>query len=396
MAVLAWTLLGLCGAVLLVWMSRHWMIWAQQRRAFLLTEDYPDAPGEKPPLSVVLAVKDEEGNIERCVRTILSQDYPNLEMVVANDRSTDRTGEILARLQKEDSRLRVVNITELPKGWCGKNNAMQHAIAVSRGQWLCMIDSDCRQTSNRTLSAAVSYATAEKADMLSLLPNLEMIGFWENVIQPVCGGMMMVWFHPDKVNDPKKAAAYANGAFILLSRSAYDRIGTHEVVKAEMNEDVCMAGLVKRQGMKLRVVMNRGLYLVRMYTSFPAILRGWTRIFLGSFKTFRRLAVMLVVMLVMGLTPYATAAIGAAVTAAHWPVPPPTYLACLLVGLAAITAQLTVIRRFYGLTGGRPGLAWTYPIACGIGLYILTRSILKLRRGSAVVWRSTAYTQGGS
>jgi len=174
--------------VLLVWASRHVLIWRERRGGFSLGEDYPIEPGPKPRVSVVVAAKDEAANIEACVRTMLDQDYPDFEVVVCNDRSTDGTGAIVERIAAEDGRARLVNIDHLPPGWCGKNHAMQHGIATTDGQWVCMIDADCRQTSRRTLSAAVQYALDSGADMLSVLPVLEMKGFWENVVQPVCGG----------------------------------------------------------------------------------------------------------------------------------------------------------------------------------------------------------------
>ncbi|OPX22022.1 MAG: hypothetical protein B1H04_05635, partial [Planctomycetales bacterium 4484_123] len=144
------------------------------------------------------AAKDEQANIGRCVRTLLEQDYPDFEVIVVNDRSTDETAEIVQRLAEEDRRLRLINVGELPAGWCGKNHAMHVGIARARGEYICMMDADCRQTSRHSLRAAVAYALDSGTDLLSVLPNLELVGFWENVVQPVCGGIMMIWFSPEK------------------------------------------------------------------------------------------------------------------------------------------------------------------------------------------------------
>ncbi len=390
MLILAVTLTVLSCLVCLVWFTRHLMIQRENRKGFILTPAHPGPPQDAPKVSVVVAAKDEAENIEVCIRTLLQQDYPNFEVVVCNDRSVDDTPGIVQRVAASDARCRLVNITHLPQGWCGKNNAMQTGITQTNGEWVVMIDADCRQISPRTLSAAVQHAKDTATDMLSVLPVLEMKGFWENVVQPVCGGVMMIWFHPDKVNDPAKPNAYANGAFMMIRRSTYEAIGRHENVKDRMNEDMHMADLVKRSGFKLRVVRSRDLFICRMYTSLGAILRGWSRIFYGTFVTLRRLVISLVVMTVMGPLPYALGALGLAMGSAG-AAPQGAWWACGAAGAAAALMQLSVIYRYFHLASGRRWLAWTYPLGCIVTIIALVQGILKLRRGAKVVWRSTSY-----
>ena len=395
-------LTALTGCALLIWTSRHLEIARHRRQSFVLTETYGLSDGEAvgasagdddpPRLSVVVAAKDEQENIEACVDSMLRQDYPNFEMIVVNDRSSDRTAAIAERLAASDPRLRLINVEHLPPGWCGKNHAMQTGIAAADGEWLCMTDADCRQQSTRTLSVAVAYARRTGTDLLSVLPNLQMRGFWENVVQPVCGGIMMIWFHPDKVNDPAKPHAYANGAFMLMRREAYQRIGTHEAVKDRVNEDMHMAARVKSAGMKLRTVRNEHLYSVRMYSSLGEIVRGWSRIFYGTFGTLKRLSLSLAVLVVMGLLPYGAAAFGL-VAAAAGTEPRTPLLACGLVGLAAVAMQISVIVRFYGLIRARPALAWTYALGCAVAGVALVAALGKLRRGATVTWRDTTYAR---
>ena len=384
-------LIILSSMVLMIWVSRHLLIWAERRRDSLLRANRADGVAELPPVSVIVAAKDEEENIAACVRTMLDQDYGEFEMIVVNDRSNDRTAEIVEGIAAEDGRLRLINIDQLPDGWCGKNNAMQTGVAQARHEWICMIDADCQQTSDRSLAAAVAYAMETDADLLSVLPTLEMKGFWENVVQPVCGGIMMIWFTPEKVNDPDKKHAYANGAFMLIRREAYEKIGTHEAVKDRVNEDMHMAALVKSAGLRLRVIRNDGLYLVRMYTSLGEILRGWSRIFFGTFGTMRRLTISLAVLMIMGLLPHVTAIIGALALATGAAAAPAW--GCLAVGSAGALMQLSVIFRFYRLINARADLAWTYPLGCAIGIIALIKAMGKLRRGAQVVWRNTTYTQ---
>lgn len=388
-------LIVLACLVLGIWTSRHLLITHHRRRELVLTANrrLDGGADDQPFVSVVVAAKDEAENIESCVRTMLAQDYPDFEMIVVNDRSEDDTAEIVQGIAAEDPRLRLISIEQLPEGWCGKNNAMQTGVAEARGQWICMLDADCRQDSARTLSLAVDYARHTRADLLSILPSLAMKGFWENVVQPVCSGIMMIWFHPDKVNDPRKPHAYANGAFMLMRRAAYERIGTHEAVRDKVNEDMHMAARIKSGGMNLRVVRNRGLYTVRMYTSLREIVRGWSRIFYGTFGTLKRLTLSLAVLALMGLLPY-TAAILGLVGAAAGAEPHAALLALGLVGLAGIVMQISVIYRFYHLIHARADLAWTYALGCAVGIVALVLAMTKLRRGATVTWRNTAYTRG--
>ena len=236
------------------------------------------------------------------------------------------------------------------------------------------------------------YAHDYDTDLLSVLPILEMKGFWENAVQPVCGGIMMIWFEPGKVNDPARRNAYANGAFILIKRSAYEAIGTHEAVKDRVNEDIHMADRVKRSGLKLRVVRNRGLYVVRMYTSLAQIIRGWGRIFFGTFVTFKRLFVSLLVLVVMSLLPWLTAAAGL-IGAGLGLSPQSWWWACGIAGVAVALIQLSVIFRFYRLIGARASLTWTYPIGCSVALLALLVGLSKLRPGARVVWKQTSYVR---
>lgn len=384
------TLTALCGVVALVWASRHVLIWREHRRNEILTPDSPTVDGDRPHISAFVAAKDEEAHIAACASTLLAQDYGPFDLTVIDDRSADRTAQIVRDLARADTRLRLVQVDCLPDGWCGKCHAMWTGIPTTDSPWIVMSDADCRQLSPRTLSIAMRYARDAGADLLSVLPVLEMRGFWENVVQPVCGGVMMIWFQPDKVNNPARPNAYANGAFILMKRSAYQAIGTHAAVRDKLMEDMFLAAKIKQAGLKLRVVRSRDLYSVRMYTSLGQILRGWSRIFFGTFGTLPRLTVSLIVMLLMGLLPYAAAIAGLAVAAAGgsaW------WLATGLAGLGTAVMQISVITRFYRIAGARPLLAWTYPIGCVVVVVTLLLAMSKHGRGATVVWRNTRYTK---
>jgi glycosyltransferase involved in cell wall biosynthesis len=381
----------LAALVLGVWCTRHLLISREQRRAFALDADYPGPPTPAPEVTVLVAAKDEAEHIEPCVRSILRQDYPRMQVVVCDDRSTDGTGEIVDRLAAEDARVRAVHVRHLPDGWFGKGHAMHVGAGYAGGEWLCMIDADCRWVCERVLSVAVQRAVDTRADMLSVLPNLEMQSFWEAVVQPVCGGVLMVWFRPEKVNDPGRPDAYGNGAFILMRRSTYDATGGHAAIRDRLDDGIELARRVKRSGHRLRVERSGRLYELRMYRSLKEIYHGWGRIFYGAFASPGRVALSLLLVVLLGLTPYATAAVGLALGvggSAAW-------LACGLVSAAAVGVQLSVVLRFYRLVGAHPWQALTYALGCAVTAAALVKALLRFRPGAKLTWRGTSYSPPG-
>ena len=388
---IAWlVLLVLIG---LVWLSRHAQI-AQARRAerALSSTTYTAPPPEAPRISVLVAAKDEEKNIAACVESFLTQDYQDFELIVINDRSEDRTGPILGEIQRRHpDRMRVVSITSLRDGWFGKNNAMHEGVAASTGEWLCFADADCTQTSRKTLSAAVQECRHQGTDFLSILPVLITKSFWERIIQPVCAAIMMIWFRPRKVNDPRSSAAYANGAFMLMRRDVYDAIGGHNAVRAEMNEDIHLARIAKQGGFRLQVIQNDDLYTTHMYSSLAAAWRGWSRIFYGCLGTFRRLFIALAVLSVLSLGPWVSwfaAAAGVwrsdADESAQW------WRWVLIVATIAVLLEQSVMARFYKLVRMPVVYSFGYLLGAILTWGMLVSAISKLA-GAAITWRGTTY-----
>jgi glycosyltransferase involved in cell wall biosynthesis len=411
MTLLPWVWCGVTSVALIVWLSRHLQIARVGRTMPALRPDaYPeDAPAAPAPLvSVLVAAKDEEANIGRCLRSLLAQEYPEYEVIAIDDRSKDRTPAIideLAASARRDSRtsgpptggrLTALHVKELAEGWFGKNNAMREGVARAKGEWLCFTDADCEFTSRRMLTVAMRFAAEQQADFVSVLPAHRADSFWERVIQPACSGILLIWFHPLRVNDPNSRTAYANGAFMLMRRSCYEAIGGHEPVKAEVNEDIHMARLAKERGRRLVVVTNEDLYTVRMYESLAQGWRGWTRIFYGCFGTVRRLLLSALVVAVMSLLPWAALGTSAAVSAAGnasaaggggavaW-----RWLLAAAAGTCA--AQLSVTVRFYGMSRSGALYGLLYPVGAAIGFGALLNAIRRVGGRGKITWRGTTY-----
>lgn len=391
METVLWIWSALTMLTVLIWASRH----AQLSRASrvmppLDSTMYANAGGALPTVSLLVAAKDEEANIESCLRSLVEQDYPQLQIIAVNDRSTDATGAIIDRVAADGGRLTAVHVRELCPGWFGKNNAMREGVERSTGEWLCFTDADCVQVCRRSLAIAMRFALEKGSDFLSVLPAHETKGFWESVIQPACSGIMMIWFNPLRVNDPARRTAYANGAFMLMRRSCYEAIGGHEAVKTELNEDMHMARRAKEIGQRLRVVSNLDLYTVRMYDGFAKTRAGWSRIFYGCFGTLRRLVATAVMVSLVSLLPWA--ALAASIVASFtdaWAAKPWR----VLFGASAVTcfAQMTVMLRFYRMNRLNPIFALAYPLGAAIGLWALGGAVRRLGGRSTTTWRGTTY-----
>ncbi|MFH1745635.1 MAG: glycosyltransferase [Planctomycetota bacterium] len=372
--------------IAVVWLRRHIDLYRGRREPCLTERDADGLPPEPPSLTVLVAAKDEEANIGRCLAGLLAQDYPHLQIVAINDRSDDRTGDIIDELAARDARLTAVHVTELQPGWFGKNNAMRTGMAHATSDLLCFTDADCTFDSHRLMSAAVNYAQHERIEFLSVLPLLEAHTFWEQVVQPVAGAIMVFWFPPQKVNNPKSARAYANGAFMLMSRQAYDQLGGHEAVRATLNEDMHLARQAKAAGVPIRVLRGGELYRVRMYTGLKDIWRGWSRIFYGCFGTFPRLLVSVIMLAIFSVSPYLSLVAAAFTgTAAPW---------IAATSLLAILAQQSILWPYYRLSGVLPVWALSYPLGALFCLGMTLNAMLRVG-GSSTTWRGTTY-QGGA
>ncbi|WP_201393102.1 glycosyltransferase [Ktedonobacter sp. SOSP1-85] len=234
-----------------------------------------------PLVSIIVPARDEEHNIQRCVESLLGQDYGNFEVIVVNDDSQDRTGEILQAIQQQHPHgdlLRVVEVKELPTGWAGKPHAMHQGALAARGAWLVFSDADTCHAP-QALRSAFARAQEECADLFSMGAEQELPTFWERVLIPIAYMGISMLYPPRQVNDPNNPLAIAAGQFMLIRREVYEHIGGYAAphLRATVLDDLDLARTVKAQGYRTRFLDGRGLVFVRMYRNFGEIWRGWLK-----------------------------------------------------------------------------------------------------------------------
>jgi chlorobactene glucosyltransferase len=362
-------------------------------------------PPHAPLISICVPARNEARNIRRCVEDLLAQDYPNFEVIVLEDRSTDSTAEILRqlvlesnslplkgnRIQERMPALHIVSGSELPAGWAGKPHALYQAAAAARGEWLCFIDADTF-LSPTALSSCYAKAIETKADMFTIMTFQIMGSFWEKVVMPLVMTALSVGFSPRKVNDPGRKDAIANGQFILIKRSVYDAIGGHESVKDQIVEDKAISEQVKWNGFRLIVADGMHVARTRMYTSLPEMWEGWTKniylglrdrpslLWLGVFGAFVALvaALFLPAWPLLGILWYRQSSSWMATTVILQSV-------CLwvyLIYVRARVAQKMEISRWY---------AFTTPLGAAAFAAMMITSAVRVLSGKGVIWKGRVY-----
>ena len=233
----------------------------------------PRLPRRFPRVSVIIPARDEERTIERTVRAFLAQTYPALEIIVVNDRSVDRTGEILARFEK----VIVVNNEEPPPGWLGKPWALHQGSLHATGELLLFVDADVIYEPDAVTSAVAHLETCDAA-MASLFPRLEMHGFWEHVVMPNLAVFAFAFLPLWLVNRTRiPLLAIGGGPGNLVRRPDYDAVGGHEPLRDAVVDDVGLARLMRRGGYRTEAVRAEGMVTVRMYHGLGEIVRGFTK-----------------------------------------------------------------------------------------------------------------------
>ncbi len=354
----------------------------------------PASPGVAQPaarVSILVPAKDEAAGIGRCLEGLLAQDHPNFDVLVIDDRSADATAEIVRARAAADPRVQLLSVLDLPAGWTGKTHALHLGQQQAQGAWLLFVDADTVPHPH-CVSAAVRAAEDAGADLFTVLPGIEVGSFWEGVVQPFIGVTLAFLYPPTAVNDPGNArAAFANGQFILIRRSAYDRIGGHEGVRDKFVEDIHLGRRTRAAGLSLRLALSPDLLRVRMYSSLAGIVKGWSRILYAAEEPSpRRLWLVVLLLTTFSLTEYAAVLLcgGAWLLGLACPFAK----ACFCLGLLHAVGQESVFARVYRQSGVPARfVAWRF-LAVGVTFWIVLRAI-RLCATHRVEWRGTAYTK---
>ena len=208
-----------------------------------------------PKVSVILPARNEGRYIARRLDSLLAQDYPNFEIIAINDSSTDRTSEIMNAYAANDLRVMPIDASPKPEGWTGKNWACYQGYLRAQGELLMFTDADTKHLPS-AMSFAVGQIVSQNLEALTAVPRLICNDFWTKITIPALATFLYTRFSPLRVNDPNTKTGYFFGSFFIITRSAYNAVGTHEGVKEELVEDGALGRKVKAG--KFRMKMVRG------------------------------------------------------------------------------------------------------------------------------------------
>ena len=335
-------------------------------------------PTNWPLVSVVIAARDEEQRIGETLNRLLASDYPQLEIILANDRSTDGTAEIAAAIAIKDTRLRIVTIDNVPEGWLGKTNAMTQATKLATGEFLLFTDGDI-QFSPDAIRLAMRYTLYRQLDHFCLFPSMETEGWAERVLVSFFAMLFAFGTQPWLRRLRFPSAYYGIGAFNLVRRSAYDAAGGHEPIRLDILDDVKLGKLLFKQKSSADYLVAEDAVRVRWQPSAWGVIRGLEK------NAFASMSYSLVKMLV--LSAFFTLVFFVPIVATILvPIESSSGFLAVLILLHLTFGRLSVA--FGGSVTVMPGLI---VVAVGVLFAFWRSAFLTLRRGG-VNWRETFYS----
>lgn len=382
------------GTLLVIYaMSVLSLIWHIMRTAALVQPPATVAAiddstaGALPPIDIVVPVKDEEHNIINCLKSIVAERYPNANVIVVNDRSTDGTPQAVARFQADHPEVHRVDIKELPEGKYGKPHAVHQVAPLLKGEYIFFVDSDILLKPG-CLRAIAGRMEREKLDWYALYGDPDLTQFWERLLAPIFGAMAYSWYDPRKISDPDWPDAIGSG-FMVARRSAYEAIGGHAGVMEQYDEDSALIRNAKRARQKVLFTISPELYKVKLYGSLERTLKGFSRTMIGGLKTFTRFLITINAIQFISLMPIGMLVLFGLLRVFAVPVP----FADWWLGLAAAHLVLSniLVRQIYRTAGLPFSTAVLHPLGSIVAIWACARAARDLRKGKPITWRGTSY-----
>jgi len=227
----------------------------------------------EPSVAIIIPVRDEEEDLEQALQSVCNLNYNNYGIVVVNDRSTDRTGEILNNFKTRYPGLSVVTIATLPDGWLGKNNALYEGYKQSDEEWILFTDADIKFHPDM-LARVMSYAVNQQLDNLCVLPEVESRSNLFNSVLATFTIMLMIHLKPWDARNPKSKAYIGIGAFNMVRRDAYEKSGTHERIKLRSDDDLRLGQQIKQAGFRQDVLTGVGYVQLEWYKNLRQFSNG--------------------------------------------------------------------------------------------------------------------------
>jgi chlorobactene glucosyltransferase len=351
----------------------------------------PQAPARwlSPPLvSALVPARDEERNIARCLRSLLAQDYPRMEILVLDDQSSDGTAAIVEEMAREDGRLVLLHGQPLAADWHGKAYACYQLARVASGEWLLFTDADTEHAPS-AVSASVAMAQQTSADLLSLFPEFVAGGWWERLMLPVIPFALLAGLPLSLMRGARwPRAAVALGPFMLFSRRGYWRCGGHAAVRTNIVDDMGLAHQIRKTGGRLVMADGSGLVRVRMYRGLRDLWQGVSKsVFAALHYSWATLALAFAGVGAAFVGPFVFLGVGLwrSETSRAWVGLPFVQIVLIWAAALAVARRLRMSQ----------GMAFLRPLTMAVTMIIAVHSSWCARLGLGTVWKGRSYQAEG-
>ena len=313
------------------------------------------------------------------MQSLLAVDYPELEIVLVDDRSTDRTGEIVEDLARQDQRIRTLHVEALPEGWNGKVHALQRGLELARGEWLLFTDADVH-LGPQTLKRAIAHCLQQQRGFLSLLPRFRRADALVGAAQTVFGMILLSFIDSRRIANPDCPTAMGVGAINLFRRSFLDPDEGLEWLRMEIADDAGLALMVKSRGARIDMLNGQDFIEVDWYPTLPSMLDGVMQRLIMGVNYYFSLYLLQCLLVMLCLVA-------------------PAWLAGMLLPLSPLA---WICLAFYGLpslifaAGLRnfsvpPVLLWLMPLGFGVIGYGMLRALVTYLGRGGLFWRGRVY-----
>lgn len=371
-------LISLCAA----WVVGFGYLIIAIKRLPVFRKQHAPMPEVWPRLSVVIPACNEADTLESAVVTLLQQDYPDLEIILVDDRSTDGTGELIDRLAHQDLRIRAVHVETLPRGWLGKVHALHRGVEQASGDWLLFTDADVHFACG-TLRRAVALVLHQRVDHLALIPQTIQKSFWLEVAVSTFGLLFFITTRAASVNRPGSKAFVGIGAFNLVNAERFHRTLGFEWLRLEPGDDVGLGMMLKQAGGTTHLAFAYEDLFVQWYPSVAAMFKGLEKNLFGPGSDYRWWLMLLQVGIIWALVvaPYFSLALGLTRGLA------PLWIA----GATAISMHLIFSVFFVAEQKTKSLSLLLFPV----GLFLITAMMLRAGyqcvKNAGIDWRGTHY-----
>jgi glycosyltransferase involved in cell wall biosynthesis len=254
----------------------------------------------EPPLDIIIAIRNEENDLEKALQSVCNIHYKNYRIIVVNDRSTDGTAEILDRFSKQFPQIKIATISTLPEGWLGKNNALYQGYLNSESEWMLFTDADVVFHPD-ALNKALNYAINNQLDHLTILPGIASRSWLLNSVLATFSVMLCLHIKPWNARKPGIKGYAGVGAFNLLRRGAYEKIGTHASLRLRPDDDLRLGLAIKKAGLRQDVLFGLKYVYLEWYRSLKEFSNGLTKNSFSAFDYSLFRAIRSVILMVVGI-----------------------------------------------------------------------------------------------